>query len=329
MAILVSLGAVLAIVVIALIGAQVGPLQYLLGILVPYAAFAIFIGGFIWRVVYWGKSPVPFRIPTTAGQEYSFPWIKRNRFDNPVKLWEVLVRMFLEVFAFRSLFRHTRAELRGGNLIYGPSKWLWLGALMFHYSFLVIALRHLRFFVQPTPEFVKTIENIDGMLQIGAPHMYLSEVMLLAGLAILLGRRFFAPRIRYVSLANDYFPLFLIIAIATTGILMRFLFRVDIVGVKELVLGLASFHPTLPDGIGAMFFIHVLLVSALLAYFPFSKLMHMGGVFMSPTRNLVNNTRMKRHVNPWWTPPKFHTYEEYEEEYRDLMKEAGIPVERE
>ena len=39
-------------------------------------------------------------------------------------------------------------------------------------------------------------------------------------------------------------------------------------------------------------------MSALAAYFPFSKLMHMAGVFLSPTRNLANNNRMVRHVNP-------------------------------
>ena len=52
----------------------------------------------------------------------------------------------------------------------------------------------------------------------------------------------------------------------------------------------------------------------LLAYFPFSKLMHMAGVFLSPTRNLANNNRMVRHVNPWDYPVKVHPYEEYEDE---------------
>ena len=62
-------------------------------------------------------------------------------------------------------------------------------------------------------------------------------------------------------------------------------------------------------------------------YFPFSKLVHLGGVFLSPTRNLANNNRMVRHINPWNAPVKVHTYEEYEDEFRDKMIEAGIPVE--
>jgi hypothetical protein len=70
-------------------------------------------------------------------------------------------------------------------------------------------------------------------------------------------------------------------------------------------------------------------LSVLLAYFPFSKLMHMGGVFLSPTRNMANNNRSKRHVNPWSYPVKVHTYEEWEEEFHDKMKAAGLPLEKE
>ena len=76
------------------------------------------------------------------------------------------------------------------------------------------------------------------------------------------------------------------------------------------------------------FFIHLFFVSVLFAYFPFSKLMHMGGVFLSPTRNLANNNRTVRHVNPWNTPADLHTYEEWEDEFRDKLEAAGLPVER-
>jgi len=67
----------------------------------------------------------------------------------------------------------------------------------------------------------------------------------------------------------------------------------------------------------------------LLIYFPMSKLVHLGGIFMSPTRNLANNNRMKRHINPWNPVVAVHTYEEYEDEFREKMKAAGIPVEKE
>ena len=87
--------------------------------------------------------------------------------------------------------------------------------------------------------------------------------------------------------------------------------------------------PVVPKGVGTLFYIHLCFVFALLAWFPFSKLMHMGGVFLSPTRNLANDNRMSRHINPWNAPVKVHTYEEYEDEFREKMKLAGLPVEKE
>ena len=82
-----------------------------------------------------------------------------------------------------------------------------------------------------------------------------------------------------------------------------------------------------PAALGSVFAVHLALVSVLAAYFPFSKLMHMGGVFLSPTRNLANNNRAKRHVNPWNYPVKTHTYAEWEEEFRDKLKGADLPLE--
>jgi nitrate reductase gamma subunit len=127
---------------------------------------------------------------------------------------------------------------------------------------------------------------------------------------------------------NDFFPLFLLLAIAATGALMRYIVGIDITSVKQLVMGLVSFRPMAPEGIGSLFFIHIFLVSTLLAYFPFSKLMHAAGIFFSPTRDQANNSRAIHHENPWNYPVKFHTYNAFEEEFRDKMIEAGIPLDK-
>jgi nitrate reductase gamma subunit len=157
----------------------------------------------------------------------------------------------------------------------------------------------------------------------------ISGVVLLAAVIFLFLRRVLLPQVRYISLANDFFPLFLIIAIAGSGILMRYFTKIDIVAAKELAMGLATLHPVVPAGIGGIFYVHIFLVSVLLAYFPFSKLMHLGGIFLSPTRNMTGNTRAVRHINPWNYPVHVHTYEEYEDEFREKMIEAGLPVEKE
>ena len=98
---------------------------------------------------------------------------------------------------------------------------------------------------------------------------------------------------------------------------------------KELSVGLVSLRPVVPEGVGLIFFIHLFLVSVLFAYFPFSKLMHLGGVFMSPTRNLANTNRMVQHVNPWNPDVKVHTYLEWQEEFRKEVEAAGYEIEEE
>jgi nitrate reductase gamma subunit len=152
--------------------------------------------------------------------------------------------------------------------------------------------------------------------------------VLLAAVTYLAVRRIVIAPVRYISLASDYFPLILIFGIAFTGILMRYVTKIDINAAKQLTLGLVTFHPTVPEGIGSIFYIHLFFVCTLLAYFPYSKLMHLGGIFLSPTRNMLGNTRAYRHVNPWNYPVPVHTYDEYEEEFREKMVEAGLPVDK-
>jgi len=330
---LLSFLAVIVLVLIATLGVDVANLHFLFGIIIPYLAFVMFVGGFVYRVIKWGRSPVPFRIPTTCGQQKSLPWIEQDKIENPTTVLGVIVRMALEVFFFRSLFRNTKTELRVGSdgpkLSYGSAKWLWLGSLFFHWSFLIIVIRHLRFFLEPIPYFVQILESVDGILQIGLPAIYLTDAFFLIAVTYLFVRRIVIPQVRYISLAADYFPLFMIMGIATTGILMRYFYKVDLVAIKELTIGLALFQPILPEGIGVLFYIHLFLICTLFAYFPTSKLMHAGGIFLSPTRNMRSNNRMVRHINPWNYAVEVHSYTEYEDEFREKMKKAGIPVEKE
>lgn len=326
------LAAVIALVLIALLAVQIPGMQYLFGVVIPYLAMALFLGGFCYRIIHWAKSPVPFKIPTTCGQGFSLPWIKQDKLEAPVNTSQVVARMFLEIFLFRSLWRNTKATVYDGpKLTYESSKWLWLFGILFHYSFLIIVVRHMRLFLDPVPWLVTFLEAGDSLLQIGAPTMYTTDITLVLGLLFLFGRRLMNPQVRYISLANDYFPIFLILAIAITGILMRFFLRtnVDINAIKQLAVGLVTFSPTIVTEISSLFYVHIFLVCTLLAYFPFSKLMHMGGVFLSPTRNLANDSRMKRHINPWNPDIRPHSYAGYEDEFRADMIEQGIPVEKE
>ena len=304
-----------------------------LGVVLPYAAILVFLVGFVCRIMQWAKLPVPFAIPTTGGQQKSLDWIKPSCLDAPYSKAGVVGRMILEVLLFRSLFRNTAAQMRleekqGPRLVYWSSKWLWVFALLFHYSFLLIFIRHFRFFLEPVPLVLQGVEFLDSLMQAGIPRLFLSDIALTAAVILLLARRLYDPKVRYISLLSDYFPLFLLLGVALSGISMRYITKVDIASVKALTMGLVTFSPTIPADIGAPFYIHLAFVCVLLIYFPFGKLMHMGGIFLSPTRNLPNNTREVRHINPWNPPKKFRTYAEYEDDYREAMAEAGLPLEK-
>ncbi len=343
-----SFSIVVALAVAVFFLGRLEPFRIILGVIVPYAAVATFLLGVSYRVVRWSLSPVPFRIPTTCGQQKSLPWIKASWLENPYRTSGVICRMLLEILLFRSLFRNTKVELRqssagsqpargrqdggatfeGPRLVYGESKFLWLGALAFHWSFLIIFLRHLRFFTEPVPHWVLGLDRVDSFFQIGAPILYVTDVVIIVALLYLLERRLADPQVHYISLLADYFALFLILGLALSGIWMRYFTRVDIVAIKQLAIGLVTFSPIVPKEVGPLFFVHLILLSTLAAYFPFSKLMHLGGVFLSPTRNLANNNRMKRYVNPWDYPVKVHTYQEWETEFHDKIVAAGLPLDK-
>jgi nitrate reductase gamma subunit len=324
-----SLILVLILGVLGYFGGSVSPLRTFFGVGIPYIAVAVFLVGAAYRIIRWALAPVPFRIPATCGQQKSLPWIRPSRLENPSTAIGAVARMALEILLIRSLFRNTKAELHEGpRLVFGENKLLWLGALVFHWSFLFILLRHLRFFLEPVPGFVRILQELDGFFQIGAPVLYITDILILAALFYLLIRRMANAQIRYISLFADYFALFLLTALALSGVLLRYFFRTDVSGVKELAMGLVTFYPAVPAGVGPLFFMHIFFLSTLIAYFPFSKLMHMGGVFLSPTRNLANNNRMRRHINPWNYPVKVHSYEEWEEEFKDKIKASGLPLEK-
>jgi nitrate reductase gamma subunit len=305
-------------------------MSYIFLVIIPYAAAILFLGGVVRRLARWADAPVPFRIPTTCGQQKSLPWIKSSRLDNPHSTFGVLGRMALEILFFRSLFRNTKADLSEGPVfVYGSAKWLWLGAIAFHWSFLIILIRHLRFFTEPEPRLISLLQNLDGFFQIGIPALFASDALFAAALIYLFMRRLVDRKLRYISIAADYFPLLLIGAIAATGILMRHFYKVDLLKVKELTMDLVQLRPSTTQDIGFLFYIHLFLVCLLMAYLPFSKLVHMAGIFLSPTRNLANTNRVRRHINSWNYDVKVHTYEEYEDEFRPVMKEAGLPVEKE
>ena len=248
-----SLIAVIVLFLIAWAGAAVG-LQIVFGIIIPYLALITFLVGLAYKVVGWSRSAVPFRIPTTGGQQKSLPWIKHSQLDCPANNWQVIARMALEILTFRSLFRNTRMRLKEGTkLSYQLEIFLWVGALGLplrffgsHHSTPAIFYRTGAVFRHTggkRGQFLSTWKLLYPNIQFGLPGVYISGLVLLAAVTYLFTRRLFIRQVRYISLASDYFPLFLIFGIALTGILMRYFIKIDVTAAKELTMGLVTLSP--------------------------------------------------------------------------------------
>ncbi|HUW38703.1 MAG TPA: respiratory nitrate reductase subunit gamma [Rhodocyclaceae bacterium] len=224
-----------------------------------YFAAAVLVLGLAWKIADYARTPAPLLIPTTPA---------------PTTRSGVALRMLREVTLFESLFK--------SNL------WLWACGWLFHVGLALVLIRHLRYFTQPVWSWVVPLQ----------PFGIYGGMVMLAGLAGLWARRLFLERIRYISTPSDHLMLLLIIAIASSGLTMKFFIHTDIVGVKEFFLGLMRFdwQPLPADG---LLYVHLTLVAMLMLVFPFSKLLHAPGVFFSPTRNQVDNPREARHLSSW------------------------------
>jgi nitrate reductase gamma subunit len=224
-----------------------------------YAAFALLLGGLFVRIRDYARTPAPLLIPTTPA---------------PTTKSGVVLRMTREVLFFESLFK--------SNL------WIWGLGIAFHLGLALVLLRHLRYFTEPVWLPVALIQ----------PFGIYAGLLMLGGLAGLWARRILVERIRYISTPSDHLMLALLIAIAASGLMMKFITRTDVISVKAFFLGLMRFdiQPLPADG---LLYVHLGLVAALMIIFPFSKLLHAPGVFFSPSRNQVDNPREVRHIAPW------------------------------
>lgn len=187
-----------------------------------------------------------------------------------------------------------------GDVLWFPSlfkadKFLWAGTFSFHLLLWLVILRHLRFFLYPVPGWVQEIQTL------GLYAGYLIPVPL----ALLLARRLVIDRVLYISILGDYLALIMLLALTVSGVLLQVFFRTYLVDVKAFFLSLVHFQPLVPD-FPWLFTLHFLLVMALLIYFPWSKLMHSGGLFLSPTRNQRANFA-QRFVNPWDFPVAYNS----------------------
>jgi nitrate reductase gamma subunit len=224
-----------------------------------YVAATTLVGGVAWKCRVYARTPQPLKIPIPPA---------------PTTRGGVVLRLLLEVTLFRALFR--------------SSKWTWLFGWMFHVALVLVLLRHLRYFTEP----------VWGWVALMQPFGLYAGFALLAGLAGLWARRVLVDRVRYISSPSDHLMLALLVAIAASGLSMKYLAHTDIVALKAFFLGLMAFdwQPLPAD---PLLLVHLALVALLMIVFPLSKLLHAPGVFFSPSLNQVDDARERRHVAGW------------------------------
>lgn len=224
-----------------------------------YAATAMLVVGLALRIRLYLRAPAPLKIPTTPA---------------PTTGSGVALRLAREVLWFESLFK--------------SNKWTWGFGWLFHAALLLVLLRHGRYFQQPVWTLTAAVQFIGTY----------AGFAMAAGLAGLWARRFLVDRVRYISTPSDHLHLALLLAIAGSGLLMRFVAHTDIVALKAFMLGLMRFDwQPLPSD--PLLLLHLTLVALLMIVFPISKLLHAPGLFFSPTRYQVDNPREARHVASW------------------------------
>jgi nitrate reductase gamma subunit len=219
-----------------------------------------FAGGLLWKVIGYLRTPMPLPHSLTPA---------------PKTEGKAILRILGEVTIFQSLFK--------------ADKWLWVGAWIFHIALAAVLFRHLRYFTYPIPGLVLYME----------PVALFFGILFGAAILFLFWRRLGLPRTLYISNIPDYFALALLGLIAGTGLMVSYWLHVNLVDVKGFILGLMTLHPVeVPRH--PLFLLHLLLVLILMLYFPFSKLLHAGGVFFSPSRHQPYQIqeRGKRYVNP-------------------------------
>lgn len=229
--------------------------RFIVGVILPYVAIVVFIGGMAYRIHVWRKLASP---PMTL-----FPAPEDNKSNtlNTVK----------EAVLFKSLFNGDRT--------------LWIIAWVFHAVLLLIFLGHFRVFTglidSTLVEMGMSEDNIKTMS--GAAGGGAGVVILLATI-LLLVRRMMLPRVREITGAADYLALLLIAAIIITGNVMRFgAEHLDLEITRDYFFSLATFgnamvSEALDDNV---FLIHMCLALLLILCLPFSKLLHFGGIFFT------------------------------------------------
>lgn len=225
--------------------------QLFYGILPP-AALALFFCGSVLRVAAWLRRPVPYHL---------------TLFPVPPEGKEKLVATTTELFLFRTLFRENRP--------------LWLPAWLLHLSLGLILAGHVLGISLLRGQFTALGASVETSGLISRTLGAVTGTVLALSLLALLGRRLLDRELRRLSEPLAWFDLTLLLSIALSGMGMHLpAFHADLPAVRAWLAGIFSLDPA-PFPRNQLLTIHLSLAGFLLAYFPFSQLMHSAGALVN------------------------------------------------
>jgi nitrate reductase gamma subunit len=228
--------------------------RFIVGAILPYLAVVVFMAGMSYRFYVWTNLPSP----------------AITLFPSPPTEAANLLNTLQEALFFKSLFLGDRT--------------LWFFAWMFHAVLALIFLGHFRVFANVDVVFFSLGMTKEAIQSMSSGVGGAAGVLILATLLFLLFRRATIARVREITGLGDYFALLLLLAIIVTGNLMRFSpDHFDLSLTRNYFAGLASFSDVTGAAVlkNNVFLTHMGLSYLLLICIPFSKLLHLGGIFFT------------------------------------------------
>jgi len=222
----------------------------LVGWLLSYLTCIVFILGIAYRVSRWNRASVTrmplFPIPSGRAQKWS--------------------QIAKEVLIFKG-------PLDG-------DKSLWIGTWIFHATLALVLVGHLGI-VTDFPRLWNALAHKKGEIDaVAAIASGCAGVILMATGLYLLFRRLAVLRVREISSFEDYASIALVLAVVLTGDIMRFGSQFDLNPVREYLKALFSLRSA-PVPSDPWFLLHFFLAQLLIMYIPFSKFLHIPGIFYS------------------------------------------------
>jgi nitrate reductase gamma subunit len=220
-------------------------LSTVVGVVLPPIAFAIFVAAMASRLWTWKKLPQP-------GMTL-FPTPKEGTTTSILR----------ETLLFPSLFKGDRV--------------LWVLSWVFHVMLAFICIGHVRVITDFPALWAALHINADTMSAVAGGA---AGIAIMVMVILLTMRRAMVQRVREISGFADYFAVLLILAIILTGNAMRFFGHFDLALSRAYFVQLLTFQsPVVPQDL--WFLAHFFLAQVLFIYIPFSKILHMGGIFFT------------------------------------------------